>query len=256
MLDKLRDNQQSTSRVVAPRQIENAVVSIKGLNHYFGKGSLRKQVLQDITLDIGQGELIIMTGPSGSGKTTLLTLMGGLRSPQEGSLRVLGEELRGAGKGKVTKLRRNIGYIFQAHNLLKSLTAQQNVEMSGQLHNMSGSEVRQRSAMMLDAVGLSDRKKYYPDSLSGGQKQRVAIARALVSHPKLVLADEPTAALDSKSGRDVVMIMQRLAKEQGTTILMVTHDNRILDVADRIVNMEDGCLAGSISVQISNQVIR
>jgi putative ABC transport system ATP-binding protein len=256
MLDKLRDNQQSTSRVVAPRAIENAVVSIKGLNHYFGKGSLRKQVLQDITLDIGQGELIIMTGPSGSGKTTLLTLMGGLRSPQEGSLRVLGEELRGAGKGKVTKLRRNIGYIFQAHNLLKSLTAQQNVEMSGQLHNMSSSEVRQRSAMMLDAVGLSDRKKYYPDSLSGGQKQRVAIARALVSHPKLVLADEPTAALDSKSGRDVVMIMQRLAKEQGTTILMVTHDNRILDVADRIVNMEDGCLAGSIPVQISNQIIR
>jgi putative ABC transport system ATP-binding protein len=256
MLDKLRDNQQSTSRVVAPRPIENAVVSIKGLNHYFGKGSLRKQVLQDITLDIGQGELIIMTGPSGSGKTTLLTLMGGLRSPQEGSLRVLGEELRGAGKGKVTKLRRNIGYIFQAHNLLKSLTAQQNVEMSGQLHNMSSSEVRQRSAMMLDAVGLSDRKKYYPDSLSGGQKQRVAIARALVSHPKLVLADEPTAALDSKSGRDVVMIMQRLAREQGTTILMVTHDNRILDVADRIVNMEDGCLAGSIPVQISNQIIR
>ncbi len=256
MLDKLRDNQQSISRIIDPRGIENAVVSIKSLNHYFGKGSLRKQVLQDITLDIGQGELIIMTGPSGSGKTTLLTLMGGLRSPQEGSLRVLGEELRGAGKGKVTKLRRNIGYIFQAHNLLKSLTAQQNVEMSGQLHNMSGSEVRQRSAMMLDAVGLSDRKKYYPDSLSGGQKQRVAIARALVSHPKLVLADEPTAALDSKSGRDVVMIMQRLAKEQGTTILMVTHDNRILDVADRIVNMEDGCLAGSIPVQISNQVIR
>jgi putative ABC transport system ATP-binding protein len=256
MLDKLRDSQQSTSRVIDPRPVENAVVSIKGLNHYFGKGSLRKQVLQDITLDIGQGELIIMTGPSGSGKTTLLTLMGGLRSPQEGSLKVLGAELRGAGKGKVTKLRRNIGYIFQAHNLLKSLTAQQNVEMSGQLHNMSGSEVRQRSAMMLDAVGLSDRKKYYPDSLSGGQKQRVAIARALVSHPKLVLADEPTAALDSKSGRDVVMIMQRLAKEQGTTILMVTHDNRILDVADRIVNMEDGCLAGSVPVQISNQIIQ
>ncbi len=256
MLDKLRDDQPSISPVTTPKQIENAVVSIKGLNHYFGKGALRKQVLQDITLDIGQGELIIMTGPSGSGKTTLLTLMGGLRSPQEGSLRVLGEELRNAGKGKVTKLRRNIGYIFQAHNLLKSLTAQQNVEMSGQLHNMSSAEVRRRSAMMLDAVGLSDRKKYYPDSLSGGQKQRVAIARALVSHPKLVLADEPTAALDSKSGRDVVMIMQRLAKEQGTTILMVTHDNRILDVADRIVNMEDGCLAGSIPVQISNQIIR
>jgi putative ABC transport system ATP-binding protein len=242
MLDKFQASTQVADPVQQPK---NTVVSIDRLNHYFGKGSLRKQVLQNINLEIGQGELVIMTGPSGSGKTTLLTLMGGLRSPQEGSLKVLGEELRGAGKGKVTKLRRNIGYIFQAHNLLKSLTALQNVEMSGQLHNMSSSEVRQRAAMMLDAVGLSDRKKYYPDSLSGGQKQRVAIARALVSRPKLVLADEPTAALDSKSGRDVVTIMQRLAREQGTTILMVTHDNRILDIADRIVNMEDGYLAAS-----------
>jgi putative ABC transport system ATP-binding protein len=116
--------------------------------------------------------------------------------------------------------------------------------MAGQLHpNMSSKEVKQRAIDMLDAVGLSDRKNYYPDNLSGGQKQRVAIARALMSHPKLVLADEPTAALDSKSGREIVEIMQRLAREQGTTILMVTHDNRILDIADRIVNMEDGCLA-------------
>jgi putative ABC transport system ATP-binding protein len=141
-------------------------------------------------------------------------------------------------------MRRQIGYIFQAHNLLKSLTALQNVEMSGQLHgHISNRETRKRASAMLDAVGLSDRKNYYPESLSGGQKQRVAIARALMSRPKLVLADEPTAALDSKSGRDVVTIMQRLAKEQGTTILMVTHDNRILDVADRIVHLEDGCLA-------------
>jgi putative ABC transport system ATP-binding protein len=249
MLDKFQASTQVADPVPQPK---NAVVSIDRLNHYFGKGSLRKQVLQNINLEIGQGELVIMTGPSGSGKTTLLTLMGGLRSPQEGSLKVLGEELRGAGKGKVTKLRRNIGYIFQAHNLLKSLTALQNVEMSGQLHNMSTSEVRQRAAMMLDAVGLSDRKKYYPDSLSGGQKQRVAIARALVSHPKLVLADEPTAALDSKSGRDVVTIMQRLAREQGTTILMVTHDNRILDIADRIVNMEDGYLAASNGLPLNH----
>ncbi len=223
---------------------EEVVVSIDRLNHYFGKGSLRKQVLSDISLQVGKGELVIMTGPSGSGKTTLLTLMGGLRSPQEGSLKVLGDELIGASKSNLTKMRRNIGYIFQAHNLLKSLTALQNVEMSGQLHaHISNKETQQRAAAMLDAVGLSDRKTYYPESLSGGQKQRVAIARALMSRPKLVLADEPTAALDSKSGRDVVTIMQRLAKEQGTTILMVTHDNRILDVADRIVHLEDGCLA-------------
>jgi putative ABC transport system ATP-binding protein len=250
MLDTSREPITDQPRLTTPKK---PVVTVDRLNHYFGKGSLRKQVLYNISLQVNQGELVIMTGPSGSGKTTLLTLMGGLRAPQEGSLKVLDEELKGAGKGKVTKLRRNIGYIFQAHNLLKSLTAIQNVEMSGQLHNMSSKEVRQRAAIMLDAVGLSDRKKYYPDSLSGGQKQRVAIARALMSHPKLILADEPTAALDSKSGREVVTIMQRLAREQGTTILMVTHDNRILDVADRIVNMEDGCLNANIPVQISNQ---
>lgn len=223
---------------------DNVVVAVKNLNHYFGKGNLKKQVLFDINLDIGKGEIVLMTGPSGSGKTTLLTLSGGLRSPQEGSLEVLGVEMVGASKRQIIEVRKNIGYIFQAHNLLKSLTAQQNVEMSGQLHpQMSAREVRERATEMLNAVGLSERRSYYPENLSGGQKQRVAIARALMSHPKLVLADEPTAALDGKSGREIVEIMQQLAKEQGTTILMVTHDNRILDVADRIVHLEDGSLA-------------
>jgi putative ABC transport system ATP-binding protein len=225
-------------------EVPNTVVEVNNLNFYFGKGSLKKQVLFDISLEIGKGEIVLMTGPSGSGKTTLLTLSGGLRSPQEGSLKVLGVEMNGASKKQVIEVRKNIGYIFQAHNLLASLTAQQNVQMAGQLHtSMSSQEVKQRASDMLDAVGLGDRKNYYPDNLSGGQKQRVAIARALMSHPKLVLADEPTAALDSKSGREVVEIMQSLAREQGTTILMVTHDNRILDVADRIVHMEDGCLS-------------
>jgi len=222
---------------------QQPVVSINNLSYYFGKGALRKQILFNVSLEIQAGEIVLMTGPSGSGKTTLLTLMGGLRSPQEGSLKVLGKELRGASKNQLVEVRRNIGYIFQAHNLLKSLTARQNVQMSLELHpEISSQEAVAKSAAMLRTVGLGDRINYYPDSLSGGQKQRVAIARALVSHPKLVLADEPTAALDSKSGRDVVELMQRLAKEQGCTILMVTHDNRILDIADRIVHMEDGHL--------------
>jgi putative ABC transport system ATP-binding protein len=225
------------------QQKPQPVVSIENLNHYFGKGSLRKQILFNISLEIQPGEIVLMTGPSGSGKTTLLTLMGGLRSPQEGSLKILGEELAGATKNQLVEVRRNIGYIFQAHNLLNCLTARQNVQMSLELHpEFSSQEAAAKSAAMLEAVGLGERVNYYPDSLSGGQKQRVAIARALVSHPKLVLADEPTAALDSKSGRDVVELMQRLAKEQGCTILMVTHDNRILDIADRIVHMEDGHL--------------
>ena len=223
--------------------MSHPVISIQQLNHYFGEGSLKKQVLFDINLEIQPGEIVLMTGPSGSGKTTLLTLIGSLRSPQQGSLQVLGQELCGATNQQAIQVRRNIGYIFQAHNLLKSLTAQQNVQMALQLQpGISEADMQSKAAYMLSAVGLGERLNYYPAQLSGGQKQRVAIARALAHHPKLVLADEPTAALDSKSGRDVVTLMQRLAKEQGCTILMVTHDNRILDIADRVVHMEDGYL--------------
>lgn len=189
-----------------------------------------------------------MTGPSGSGKTTLLTMLGGLRSAQEGSLNILGQEIRGASKHQLTKLRKQIGYIFQAHNLMTFLTAKQNVRMSLELHKeMLNQNMDALSISMLEAVGLADRVNYYPENLSGGQKQRVAIARALVSHPKIVLADEPTAALDKQSGRDVVEIMQKLAKEQGCTILLVTHDNRILDIADRIIYMEDGRLVTNLA---------
>jgi len=219
------------------------VIAIKNINHYYGRGSLKKQILFDISLNIYAGEIVIMTGPSGSGKTTLLSLIGGLRSVQEGSLKFLGEELCGASQNKLVHIRRKIGYIFQAHNLLGFLTARQNVQMAVELnHSISQSAAIFQSEAMLTSVGLQERINYYPDNLSGGQKQRIAIARALVNHPPLVLADEPTAALDKQSGRDVVEIMQRLAKEQGTAILLVTHDNRILDIADRIVEMEDGLL--------------
>ncbi len=220
------------------------VIHIQGLNHYFGQGQLRKQILFDLCARIEAGEIVIMTGPSGSGKTTLLTLIGALRSAQEGSLRVLGQELRNATKEQQIQIRRQTGYIFQAHNLLHALTARQNVQMALDLQpHLSKQEVRERVEAMLCAVGLGERLDYYPHELSGGQKQRVAIARALVGRPKIVLADEPTAALDKKSGRDVVEIMRTLAREQGCTILIVTHDNRILDVADRIIHMEDGRLS-------------
>ena len=223
------------------RSINSPVVEIKNLDHHFGEGKLRKQILFDIDLTLRSGEVVIMKGPSGSGKTTLLTLMGGLRSSQSGSLKVLEQELVGAKKRKLVEIRRNIGYIFQSHNLLESLTARQNVQMSLELHQrFSAREVKDRSIALLEEVGLGEHIDYHPHNLSGGQKQRVAIARALVSHPKMVLADEPTAALDSKSGRNIVELMQKLAREQGCTILIVTHDNRILDVAERIVELEDG----------------
>jgi putative ABC transport system ATP-binding protein len=216
-------------------------IDIRNLNHYFGQGNLKKQVLCNINLQIRTGEVVILTGPSGSGKTTLLTLVGGLRAAQEGSIKILGEELCGASANKLVHARRNNGYIFQAHNLHHSLTARQNVMIGLEVQPYDTREMmQQRATEILQQVGLQDRIDYYPHDLSGGQKQRVAIARALISHPRLVLADEPTAALDSKSGRAVVDLMQNLAREQGCTILLVTHDNRILDVADRIVRLEDG----------------
>jgi putative ABC transport system ATP-binding protein len=219
------------------------IIQIQNLDHFYGKGSLKKPVLTDINLTIQPGEVVLLTGPSGSGKTTLLTLIGALRSIQTGSLKLFNQELYGAGKAQLIKVRSNIGFIFQAHNLLKSLQAWENVNMSLKLHPLPKIERQTRAIAMLHAVGLGDRTHYYPENLSGGEKQRVAIARALVSQPQLILADEPTAALDSKTGRDIVALMQALAKERNCAVLLVTHDNRILDIADRILYMEDGSLA-------------
>jgi putative ABC transport system ATP-binding protein len=223
------------------------IVKIHNLDHFFGEKSLKRQVLYNIDLKLYSGEIVIMTGPSGSGKTTLLSLIGGLRSVQSGSLQNSERELNGATEEELIAVRRDIGYIFQAHNLLPFLTARQNVQMSIELHeNIDRLKARARSETILHTVGLGERIHYYPEHLSGGQKQRVAIARALVSNPKLVLADEPTAALDSKTGRDVINFMQGLARERGCTILIVTHDNRIFDFADRIIHMEDGRLTSSV----------
>jgi len=228
-------------------------ISVQGLCHSFGKGALRKQILFDITTEIPQGEIVIVTGPSGSGKTTMLTLVGALRSAQEGSVRVLGQELRGAKPRVLEKVRKQIGFIFQQHNLLCALTAIQNVELGARVTGkISRSQLRKRSKEMLEAVGLGDRLSHYPEQLSGGQRQRVAIARALVGEPTMLLADEPTASLDKQSGREVVDRMKVLAREHGTTILLVTHDNRILDIADRIVHLEDGRLSTFTDSVIAN----
>jgi putative ABC transport system ATP-binding protein len=228
-------------------------ISVQGLNHSFGKGALRKQILFDITTEIPQGEIVIVTGPSGSGKTTMLTLVGALRSAQEGSVRVLGQELCGAKPATLEKVRKQIGFIFQQHNLLGALTAIQNVELGARVTGkISRPELRKRAEKMLEAVGLDDRLHHHPEQLSGGQRQRVAIARALVGEPIMLLADEPTASLDKKSGREVVDRMKFLAKEHGTTILLVTHDNRILDIADRIVHLEDGRLSTFTDSVIAN----
>ena len=234
-----------------PDQSGSRALRIRGLEHDFGDGELKKQVLYQNNLDVYEGEIVIMTGPSGSGKTTLLTLIGTLRSVQRGSLRVLGRELFGASRQELITTRRNIGFIFQAHNLFGSLTAMQNVSMAMELFDFSPQERKQRATELLERMNLGHRLNYRPDSLSGGQKQRVAIARGLAHGPKIVLADEPTAALDEASGREVVSLFQELAQKQKVTIVMVTHDNRILDVADRIVNMVDGRIKSDVVVRES-----
>lgn len=217
------------------------VIDVKNLNFSFGSGELQRQVLHAVDLQLEKGEIVIMTGPSGSGKTTLLTIIGALRVAQEGSVKVMGHELIGAEETLLNEIRLRTGYIFQQHNLLKSLTALQNVCMSLELRDGYDEARRRREATgILEQVRLGDRLHYKPDQLSGGQKQRVSIARALVAKPKLVLADEPTASLDKASGQEAVDILKTLAREQGTTILLVTHDYRILNTADRVVTLEDG----------------
>ncbi len=219
------------------------VIAVHNLSYSFGSGTLTQPVLKGVDLAIHQGEIVIMTGPSGSGKTTLLTIIGGLRQALNGSVVVLGEQLVNSTERTKVSIRRQTGYIFQQHNLLKSLTALQNVCMTLEMqHDLTESERSCRAQKMLEAVGLKEWLHYLPESLSGGQRQRVSIARALVGQPKIVLADEPTASLDRQSGHEAVEILKQLAKVSDTAILLVTHDYRILDIADRVVELEDGMI--------------
>ena len=224
-----------------------AAVVVDNLSHAFGQGEMRREVLQKISFSIEPGEVVLLTGPSGCGKTTLLTLIGALRTVQQGQVSVLGQSLDGAGRRRRQQVRRRIGMIFQGHNLLRCLTAEQNVQMGADLLPDLGYRARRDEARQwLRAVGLEDHMAKVPHDLSGGQKQRVAIARALAANPRLLLADEPTAALDSRTGREVVELLRRLAREQSCAVLMVTHDPRIVDVADRLLQMEDGRLKNAV----------
>lgn len=221
----------------------DAAISVRGLDHFFGEGDARKQALFDVTLEVARGSLTVLMGPSGSGKTTLLTLMGCLRDVHAGSVRLLDRELFGSDEATRIDMRRRLGFVFQAHNLHDSLTARQNVIMGLQVHGRGDPARHARAAEhLLELLGLGERLTYLPGNLSGGQKQRVAIARALVSNPDVIFADEPTAALDKVSGMAAVQLFKDLGRARGTTTVMVTHDPRILDLADRVVTLEDGRL--------------
>ena len=217
-----------------------ATISAQDLRHSYGDGALKTEILHGLDFQINAGEVTLLVGPSGSGKSTLLTLVGALRSVQTGSLKVLGTELNGTSEQARTELRRRIGFIFQSHNLVPSLTVLQNVTLLLQLKDLSPAEREEKAKELLEAVGLSHRLKNYPEELAGGQRQRVAIARALAPEPELILADEPTASLDSKSGQDVVEILGRLSREKGSSVLLVTHDLRLLKDADTIWEIDDG----------------
>ena len=217
-------------------------VQISGINYAFGTGKAHKQVLFDNDLDLKAGEFVVLTGPSGSGKTTLLTLVGALRAIQEGEVHVMGTALRSLSLRRMEKMRRQIGFIFQDHNLFEALTACETVRLAMRLRRdrYSRADMKRKPVALLTTLGLEERIDAKPKEMSTGQKQRVAIARALINDPKLILADEPTAALDKERADQVINLLLDRVRQQQTTILMVTHDPRIFDASDRVVHMVDG----------------
>lgn len=209
----------------------------------FQSGSDRYQALKNVDLELQAGEIQLLMGPSGSGKTTLLSILAGILTPTEGSVSLLGHEITGMSRTQLARFRlAHIGFIFQGFNLFPALTALENVQVALTVKGIRKHAATQQARLLLEQVGLADKANQLPRDLSGGQKQRVAIARALGGDPKLIMADEPTAALDSQNGYAVIELLHRLAKEHNRTVLMVTHDSRIIDFADRVVSLEDGAL--------------
>jgi putative ABC transport system ATP-binding protein len=219
----------------------NSAISVRNLVKTYGAGETAVDALKSVDLDVEESELLLLLGASGSGKTTLISIIGCILSATSGSCKVRGIETIGLPQSKLQKIRlENIGFIFQGFNLFPALNAQENVEIALDVKGVRGSAAKKRAAELLERVGLKEKLKTHPADLSGGQKQRVAIARALAGEPRIILADEPTAALDSDSGKLIMDLLQELAHEQNRAVIVVTHDNRIFDYADRIVHIEDG----------------
>jgi putative ABC transport system ATP-binding protein len=233
------------------------VIDVRNVSHAYGEGEGKSYVLTDNNLTVRTGEVVIIRGKSGSGKTTLLTLIGTLRKVQAGgNLSVLGVPLESASDGEIIALRKKLGFIFQAHNLFSSLTALENVRMALELQPrvMSRSEQNERCKQMLESVDMGPRIHYRPSRLSGGQKQRVAVARGMVHQPQLILADEPTAALDGPTKEGVVNLFKKIAKELGTAVLIVTHDEEVLRVADRTVFVDEGRIASDTRLEEASRI--
>jgi putative ABC transport system ATP-binding protein len=235
-----------------PLDSEFAIRS-EGIEMTFPSGDQPLQVLKGIDLTIKMGDIQLLMGPSGSGKTTLLSILGGILTPTAGQVFLLGQEITGLPRRELARFRlRNIGFIFQGFNLFPALTAAENIEAALNLKGFKGKDARQQALKLLEQVGLADKTQSLPNDLSGGQKQRIAIARSLAGKPRLILADEPTAALDSQRGRAVIELLRSLAKEEGCTVVMVTHDSRIMDIADRVVYVEDGTVSTECPPNVSS----
>lgn len=229
-----------------------AAISVENLSKIYGQGTSSVHALEDVNFKAGGGEVVLLMGPSGSGKTTLLSIMGCILRPTSGVIKIQDKDVTGLNERRIPDIRlRHIGFIFQGFNLFPTLTAGENIELSLDLHGVRGKKSRFRAAELLEQVGLAEKYKSYPADLSGGQKQRVAIARALAGEPDIILADEPTAALDSTSGRMVMKMLQELAHKRGRAVVIVTHDNRVLEYGDRVVHIEDGRISES-DVQLMN----
>jgi putative ABC transport system ATP-binding protein len=235
----------------AGRKRNRSVLRANGLSKIYREGATELRALQEVDLEVRAGELTLLMGPSGSGKTTLLSILGCILRATEGRLELLGQEVSSLPESELPRVRREaIGFVFQGFNLFPTLTAAENVALALDVRGIRGAAARKKSEGLLVEVGMGDKLESFPADLSGGQKQRVAIARALVGDPPILLADEPTAALDSTSGKTVIELLQRLARAHGRAVVMVTHDPRVLSFGDRIIHLEDGRIVREENLEV------
>ncbi len=224
-------------------------LQVQHVTKRFGAGDTEIVAVRDVSLDVAHGEVVLIMGPSGSGKSTLLLMLGALLRPSTGEIHVNGVEVTGLSERRLPDLRlRHIGFIFQDFNLLSAVDVLDNVSIPAQLAGARRRDARTRAAALLQALGLGHRLGFAPEQLSGGEKQRVAIARALVNEPDIVLADEPTANLDARHGHETMRLLRRIARERGRSVIIVSHDQRIRDIADRVLWMEDGALRDAVAM--------
>ena len=228
-----------------PSASGHEVLELRGVTRRFGDGDAAVEAVRAVDLSVAAGEIVLIMGPSGSGKTTLLTMIGGLLRPTTGSISLLGRDLAKLDERELPDIRaRHLGFIFQDFNLMPSLSARENVEVAINIAGTRGARAHARASELLEHLGLGERLDFPPDQLSGGEKQRVAIARALANKPALLLADEPTANLDSSHGREVMRELRRIAKQEHRSAIIVSHDDRLKEIADRVLWLEDGTFTG------------